>query len=188
MKTFKRALFILTFLLLVKFTVAQPPIKIVNGRVSMDDRTYGFMPIKYKATIDSLDRLLKAHPNDTTGLFYRALFYSLSNNLMARPYQRENGALENLIKGKNLLEKAMSLGMSSLRIRVLRAQIYSDITYRFTGDESWMFNQKQITDRKAQYNKFRGLTNKLYDQLAQEDKNNAWVYQKLRVTGDYPIR
>jgi len=188
MKTFKGSFLILAFLFYVQSTVAQPPIRIIAGKILINDGTLGFIPKKYTATMDSLDKILKAHPSDTSTLFYRALLYSLSNNLTARPYQRENGALENLIVGKNQIEKAISLGMMSIKTRVLRAQLCRDITYRFTGDESWMFNKANILDRKTQYNQYKELTNKYYDELSVEDKNNAWNYQKIKVKEDYPIK
>jgi hypothetical protein len=187
MKTLRNALIFLSFFL-VKVTFGQPPIRIFSGKVSINDGRLGFIPARYTTTIDSLDKILKVYPNDTTTLFYRALLYSLSNNLMARPYQRENGALENLLIGKTQVEKSIYLGMSGFKIRVLRAQLYSDITYRYTGDESWMFNKKQIAERKAQFNRYKDLTNKYYDELAQEDRNNAWDYQRLKVKSEYPIR
>ncbi|OJW14270.1 hypothetical protein [Mucilaginibacter sp. 44-25] len=188
MKAFVTSLFILASLFFVKVSViAQPPIKIIAGKVLINDGSMIFTASKYKSTIDSLDKILKINPNDTTSLFYRALFYSLSNNLMARPYQREGGPLENLITGKGQIEKAINLGMSSFKTRVLRAQIYSNIAYRYSGDESWMFNKKQIADRKTLYNTYKDLANRYYDELAKEDENNAWDYQRLKVKGDYPI-
>ncbi|MCO5946735.1 hypothetical protein NAF19_07530 [Mucilaginibacter sp. RT5R15] len=179
---------ILAFLFFVKVSaIAQPPTRIIAGKVLINDGTMKFTAAKFRPIVDSLDKVLKVHPTDTISLFYRALFYSLSNNLMARPYQKENSALDNLIIGKSQIEKAISLGMSDFKTRVLRAQIYGDIAYRYTGDESWMFNKKQIADRKTQYNSFKELANKYYDELAVLDKGNAYDYQKLRITANYPL-
>jgi hypothetical protein len=73
-------------------------------------------------------------------------------------------------------------------LKVLRAQMYKELTYRFTGDEAWKYNSKQIADRKSLFNSYKELANKYYDELAQLDKSNAYDYGKLKVSSSYPIK
>ncbi|RYE50582.1 MAG: hypothetical protein EOP48_19515 [Sphingobacteriales bacterium] len=77
--------------------------------------------------------------NDTISLFNRSLIYYAYNQMLAQPYQRTKGTLENLTKAKDQIEKAIENGMKDFRAKQLRAQIYCELCYRFTGDESWMF-------------------------------------------------
>jgi hypothetical protein len=166
---------------------AQLPNKVVFGMISINDGSFKPDEKKYSVLTDSLEKILKTRPNDTTCLFYRALLYLSFNSLLAKPYQGERGVLENLITAKSLTEKAVSLNMTNFNLKILRAQIYKEMTYRFTGDESWKYNSKQINIRKAQFNNFKELANKYYDELAKLDSNNAYDYQKLKVTEKYPL-
>ena len=87
----------------------------------------------------------------------------------------------------NMVEKAINLKMSDFKLKVLRAQIYKELCYQYAGDESWKFNAKQIAERKAQFNAYKSLANKYYDEVALLDPNNAYDYQKLRVTTNYNL-
>ncbi len=166
-----------------------PQFKVVFGRILIDDGTMNphTNEEEYRTVTDSLDKNLKIKPNDTTSLFYRSLFYLSFNSAIAKPYQNTKGALENLTIAKNLAEKAIALNMKSFNLKVLRVQIYNELSYRFTGDESWQFNAKQIESRRKLFNTYKELTNKYYDELAVLDKNNAYDYQKLKFKGNYPL-
>ncbi|MBB6107759.1 hypothetical protein SAMN05421821_101326 [Mucilaginibacter lappiensis] len=175
-------------LLLLSFTAdAQLKTKVVNGQIVIDDGSMVFRRAQYKSLADSLDKNIKAHPNDTTSLFFRALIYLRSNDAMAKPAQRTKGALEDLTVARNMAEKANDLKMKDFRLKVLRAGIYKELVYRFTGDESWMFNSKQIAERKSLFDNYKVLTNKYYNELALLDSNNAYDYQKLKVKDNYPL-
>ncbi|WP_316747125.1 hypothetical protein [Pedobacter gandavensis] len=167
---------------------AQLPIKIVNGKVTRDDGTFGKFQIqKYTLLIDSLNKKLKLNPKDTTSLFIRSALYLFSNDVQSKPNQREKGALENLILAKEMVENAVTYGMQDLRLKILRAQIYRELVYRFTGDESWMFDSKQTTVRRKQFNSYKGLANKYYQELALSDSSRAYDYNKLKVNDVYPL-
>jgi hypothetical protein len=166
---------------------AQLRTKVVSGLISIDDGAMIPSEKKYTSLIDSLDKNLKVSPNDTTSLFLRALLYLSFNDLKAKPYQGAKGALENLTTAKNMAEKALNLKMQNFNLKVLRAQVYKELTYRFTGDESWKYNSKQIADRKHLFNTYKELANKYYDELAEADKSNAYDYQKLKVKANYPL-
>jgi hypothetical protein len=177
------------FLIAINQAKGQLKYKIGNGMINFADGPIGrFNEKAFIHLIDSLEKNLKSNPNDTTSLFDRALLYSLGNNILAKPYPREKGALENLLIGKNEIEQAISLGMVSLQAKVLRAQLYKDIVYRYSGDEPWMFNKQQIEKRRIDYNTYKDLANKDYDELIIISKNNAWDFTKLKVKAEYPIK
>jgi hypothetical protein len=77
--------------------------------------------------------------------------------------------------------------MTDFKLKVLGAQVYKELCYRFTGDESWKYNAKQIVARRRQFNNYKDLANKYYDEVALLDEGNAYDYQKLKVTEEYPI-
>lgn len=167
---------------------AQLKVKVESGLIYINDGAFGKPnKQKYAALTDSLDKNLKTHVNDTTSLFFRALLYLTFNDLKAKPFQGEKGALENLTIAKKMAEKAVTLEMKNIDLKILRAQIYKELTYRFTGDESWKYNSKQIADRKALFSSYKYSANKCYDELAVIDKENAYSYQKLKVTDNYPL-
>jgi len=168
-------------------THGQLRIKIVAGLIYMNDGSVTHPEKKYAGLTDSLDKNLKINPKDTTSLFDRALLYLTFNNVMSKPYQRTNGALENLTIAKYMVEKADSLNMKNFNLKILRAEIYRELTYRFSGDESWMFNNTQIADRKVLFNNYKALANKYYDELAQLDSHYAYDYQKLKINNAYPL-
>lgn len=169
-------------------TFGQLPTKIVNGILIIDDGALTPSQQVYTSLSTSLDAKLKANPNDTTSLFYGALLLDRQNYMLAKPSPGEKGAWENLQRAKTLVEKAVSLKMQDFKLKVLRAQVYKDLCYRFGGDESWQFNIKQIAERKTLFNSYKKLANKYYDELADVDKNNAYDYQKLKETSEYPIK
>jgi hypothetical protein len=188
----KRISFYCTFLFLLFFIStpahAQVNVKIESGMIYINNGLLGRLDEKkYTTLTDSLDKNLKVKPNDTTSLFFRALLYLSFNDLKAKPFQGASGALENLVIAKDMAEKAVGLGMKNFNLKVLRAQLYKELTYRFTGDESWKYNSKQIADRRKQFNDYKDLANRYYDELAVLDKANAYEYQKLKVTGKYPL-
>ncbi|AMP99832.1 hypothetical protein AY601_2958 [Pedobacter cryoconitis] len=167
---------------------AQLPIKIVDGKLIRDDGTFGkFQTQKYTPLVDSLNKSLKLNPKDTTSLFIRSTLYLFSNDVQSKPNQREKGTLENLILAKDMVENAVSYGMQDIRLKILRAQIYRELVYRFTGDESWMFDSKQTAVRRKQFNRYKELVNKYYQELALSDSSRAYDYNKLKVTYVYPL-
>jgi hypothetical protein len=179
----KRNLFFLFLIILIvksTFSFAQLPVQVRSGLIYINDGTIGSpKPNKYAALTDSLD---------TTSLFIRGVLYLSLNRVVVNPDLGNKIAFENLVIAKNLAEKAVNLKMQNFYLRVLRAEIYRELAYRLAGDQSWKFNSKQITQRRSQFNSYKELANKYYDELAQQDKNNAWDYQKLKVKGDYPIK
>lgn len=166
---------------------AQVLVKVESGMIFINDGSFKPDPNKYTLIADSLDKRLKLNDKDTTSLFFRALLYLSFNDLKAKPYQGEKGALENLTAGKNLVEKAIDLNMQDFKLKVLRAQIYKELCYRYSGDESWKFNNKQITERRIQFNTYKELANKYYDELAFLDKPSTYDYEKLKVKAKYPL-
>ncbi|QEC78863.1 hypothetical protein [Mucilaginibacter ginsenosidivorax] len=186
----KSCLLIVTLLIVVATSNevhAQLKVRVVSGIIDINDGPLYRNANKYASLSDSLDKNLKANPKDTTSLFFRALLYLKSNDVIAKPYQRTKGTLENLTIAKNMAEKAVSLKMQDFNLKVLRAEIYKELVYRFTGDESWMFNSKQKNERKALFNNYKELANKYYDELIQLDNQNAYDYEKLKIKDNYPL-
>jgi len=142
---------------------------------------------KYDKLVDSLDQNIKRNPNDTTSLFYRSLIYHSYNQLLAAPYQRTKGTLENLTLAKDMTEKSIILKMRDPRLKLLRAQIYAELCFRFTGDESWMFNNSQIQSRKKLFEGYKTLANRYYDELAKADENHAYEYSRKKIKYDYRL-
>jgi hypothetical protein len=143
---------------------------------------------KYLSLADTLDKRIKVNPSDTISLFFRAFLYEQFNNLGSEPNASSVVALKNLTTAKNMVEKALGLKMNDFNLKVLRAQTYKELCYRFSGDESWKYNAKQISERKALFNSYKAFANKYYDEVAMLDKNNAYDYQKLKVNVNYPIQ
>lgn len=77
--------------------------------------------------------------------------------------------------------------MQAVNLKILRAEIYRELCYRFTGDESWQLNGKQITSRRNRFNGYKDLANKYYDELAQLDNRNAYAYLQLKINYKYPL-
>lgn len=166
-----------------------PQTKAVNGLLlTVEDNLLNVPPKgKYAKVADSLDKTLIKNPSDTTSLFYRALIYYTHNQMLAEPYQHTKGTLENLTKAKTQIEKAIKTGMQDFRARQLRAQIYSELCYRFTNDESWMFSKVQMTSRKALFDNYKVLANRYIDELSMQDKNNAYQYTKRKISFTYKL-
>lgn len=181
----KKLIFLFTLTLVSVFysstLQAQVPVKIAGGMIYINDGSFRPDPKKYVITADSLDKKIKIDDKDTTSMFYRALLYLSFNDLKAKPSPGDKVALENLQLAKNLADKAVDLKMASFNLKVLRAQIYKELTYRFTDNETWKYSSKQISDRKNQFNTYKELANKYYDELAKLDKPNAYDYEKLKV-------
>jgi hypothetical protein len=182
MKTYLKY-FILVPLIFGAFTTkAQLEIKVGNGLIYINDRNLGHLNFnKYSPLIDSLDKSLKLHPNDTTSLFERALLFEQFNNQLAKATSLTREPIENLTIAKDLAEHAMVLNMKDIRLKVLQAQIYKDLVYRFSFNESWKFTSKEILERKQKRNTYKELANNYYDELALIDKDNAYNYEKLKV-------
>jgi len=73
---------------------AQPPVKVRNGLIYMDDDTLSPNQKKYQLLTDSLDRNLKLNANDTTSLFYRSVLLLRYNSMIAKPAQTEQSAFD----------------------------------------------------------------------------------------------
>lgn len=143
---------------------------------------------KYNKLIDSLDKNLKLNPADTTSLFYRALIYYSYNQMLAQPAQRTKGTLENLTIAKNMIEKAIDLKMIDFKAKLLRAQIYNELCYRFSGDESWMFNTVEVAKRRKQFESYKEKTNHSYEEIIKADKNKEYLYKNKMIMYSYPIK
>ncbi|AZI26678.1 hypothetical protein EA772_15495 [Pedobacter sp. G11] len=137
---------------------------------------------KYDKLTDSLEKNLKQNPSDTTSLFYRALLYYSYNQMLAEPAQRTKGTLENLTVGKDMIEKAIQLNMTDFRALLLRAQIYHELCYRFSGDERWMFSPGEVAKRKKLFENYKGKTNKYYTDLIKLDGSKEYLYNKKKIT------
>lgn len=163
------------------------PLKVESGLLHINDGSFKPDPQKYVLVTDSLNKALKISDKDTTALFLRSALYLSFNNLRAKPSPIDKSALENLVIAKNLAEKAIDLKMKAFNLKVLHAQLYRELTYRFTGDESWKYNAKQIAERKSQFNTYKERANSCYAELMEIDKPNAYDYEKLKVKYNYPL-
>jgi len=164
-----------------------PQTKTINGLiVTVEDNLLNSPPKgKYAKTADSLDKKLIKNPNDTTSLFYRALIYYVHNQMLAEPYQHTKGTLENLTKAKTQIEHALKAGMTDFRAKQLRAQIYNELCFRFTDDQSWMFTKAQMVSRKNLFENYKIMANRYLDELALQDKSSAYQYTKRKVSYIY---
>ncbi|MDQ0640187.1 Tfp pilus assembly protein PilF [Pedobacter sp. W3I1] len=180
---------IFIFCLAVKSHGQLPMTKTVFGQLStVEDGMLQVPPKdKYTKVADSLDKNLQKDKNDTFSLFNRSLIYYAYNQMLAQPYQCTKGTLENLTRAKTQIEKAVKIGMQDFRARQLRAQIYSELCYRFTNDESWMFSKVHMTSRKELFDNYKVLANRYIDELAMQDKNNAYQYTKRKISFTYKL-
>ena len=184
----KNAFYLFSFFLLIGSIRANAQLNVVveNGIISIQSGSFGPPdPKKFNSIIDSLDKNLKEHPNDTTSLFYRALLLEQFNNQLAKASSYTKDPIENLTTSKEITEHAVGLNMQDIRLKVLRAQIYKDLVYRYSVSESWKFTSKQISERKVKCNTYKELANKCYDELAVIDKNNAYDYIRLKVNNNW---
>jgi len=145
-------------------------------------------PKKYDKLIDSLEKNLKLNPDDTTSLFYRALIYYSYNQMLAQPAQQAKGTLERLTLAKNMIEKAIDLKMKDFKAKLLKAQIYNELCYRFSGDESWMFNTVEVAKRRKQFESYKEKTNHSYEEIIKADKNKEYLYKNKMIMYSYPIK
>ncbi|WEA00737.1 hypothetical protein [Mucilaginibacter sp. SJ] len=166
----------------------QPAVKINNGIIVLDDNFVVYREKNYLKTIDSLDKVLKNNPKDTSALFYRALFYTRSNDILAKPYQVDPKALAELTIAKTFVERALTLSMQDFKLKVLRAEIFAGLCYRYSGDESWKFKPLEITARKKSFIEYKTKANQYYEELAKVDPHNAYDYERRLVKYDYPIK
>jgi hypothetical protein len=142
----------------------------------------------YKGYLDNLDQKLKMNPQDTTSLFFKALLLEQLNSQLAKPSPGEKKVYQELISAKDIILQLSDLKMKDFRLIVLRAQLYKDLAYQFSGDESWKYDSKEISDRRNLFDNYKKLANDSYDRLAKVDDTNAYDYQKLKVTFNYPIK
>lgn len=180
MKTIKFSVLVIMLIFFSRrISQAQPPIRIVSGQISLND----FTPTeaKYKPFTDSLERNLKSNPNDTTSLFYRSLLYLQFNRLVAKPDLSTNEPAGKLLIAKQMSDRADSLKMKSFNLKVLRAQLCKELTYRYAPADRWRFTTAQLATRKQQFDYYKQLANRYYDELADLDKRNAYDYQRLKV-------
>ncbi|WEA01755.1 hypothetical protein [Mucilaginibacter sp. SJ] len=168
--------------------VAQVRSNILYGQLLLNNETFRPSLEKYRRDIDRLDKALSADHNDTIALFERALLLDKFNNIQAFPKQDEPKALQGLRTAERYANRADSLGMKDIKLKVLRAQIYKDLAYRFLGDERWKYNGKAGVGRKNSFELYKKKANELYEKLAELDVANAYDYKKLKETGEYPIK
>ncbi|SER30083.1 hypothetical protein [Pedobacter rhizosphaerae] len=185
----KQALTLLLTTLITTLQAQLPQTKIISGTVRTKEEGMLIVPPKgkYQILSDSLDQVLKTKPADTTSLFYRALLHYSFNQLLAQPYPRAKGALENLTIAKNMIEKCVELRMIDQRAKMLRAQIYEELCFRFSGDESWMLSPAQILARRKLFNRYKAAANRYLDELAQTYPNWAHDYSKRKISRSYPL-
>ncbi|WDF77077.1 hypothetical protein PQ469_24645 [Mucilaginibacter sp. KACC 22773] len=165
----------------INATQAQPPVKVINGVIFVGNSSLEKNGKMYAMFIDSLDKKLKANVNDTTSLFYRALFYLQYNSFVVNPDLSTNRATNKLLLARKMADRADSLKMHNFNLKVLRAQIFKELANRYAPIETWRFNDQQLADRKKKFEYFKNLANQHYAQLAEVDKSNAWDYQKLKI-------
>lgn len=161
---------------------------VINGSIQIEDNPLFFNAKKYIGVADSLNNRITKHPTDTTALFELALIIDLSNNVMSKPFPGDKIAYLSLLRADTLVNQATKLGMHNRKLTILRAQIYRDLTFRFADDQSWKFNNDEISRRRALFNNYKTLANKMYSDLEVEDKANASDYGKLIVKTEYPIK
>ncbi|WP_316799701.1 hypothetical protein [Pedobacter frigidisoli] len=184
-------LIIVLSILLPHLSYAQlPSLRIIDGTLRTVESGMLVVPPKdkYKKIIDSLDQNLKKSPNDTTSLFYRSLLYYSYNQKMAEPAQTTKGTLENLLIAKNMIERAISEKMINVNTKILRAQIYAELCYRFSGDESWMFTPAVIQSRRKLFETSKAKANDSYDELIKSGISETYVLEKKKVKDEYPIK
>lgn len=167
---------------------AQPPIKVRNGLIYMDDGTLTPNQKQYPELTDKLDKTLKSNPNDTVTLFYRSVLLIRYNGMIAKPSQIDQNAYKNLLYAASLVHRGDSLNMKSFEFKVLRAEVYREICYRYLGDQSWKVNASQASLRRKEFNNYKDLANRYYDELANLDKDDAYTFNKLKVTSNYSIK
>lgn len=153
-----------------------------NGSIFIKEKSFGPPDEKkYSHIADSLARVLKLNPKDTNSIFERALILEQLNNQLAKATSFTKDPIINLSIAKNLAEEAILLKMTDIRLKVLRAQIYKDLAYRFSVSESWKFTSLQIAERKTKFTLYKGLANKYYDELAILDKGNSYDFAQKKV-------
>lgn len=188
MKNLFTCLLVAIAIMHVSFSFGQLQTKIVAGQLMINDGALTPRLQKYGPLADSLDKVLVKKADDSTSLFNRALLLDLFNNVFAKPAAIDKSAFVNLERARSLVERAIGLKMTDFRLKVLRAQVYRDLTYRYSGDATYMYNSQQIADRRAQFSSYQSLANKCYDELAAFDPKNANDFQKLKVKLNYPIQ
>ncbi|GGA95686.1 hypothetical protein [Mucilaginibacter rubeus] len=181
MKSFKISLITAVLLVLViDHLKAQLPIIIANGQLRLNDGSFLKPDSKrYIAYTDSLEFKLKSNLSDTTALFHRAFLYSVFNSILFYPYPGESHVMQDLLKAKNLADKALSLKMRDFKIKVLLAQICSELCYQYSNDQNWKFTVKQIIERRNQFGIFKKLTNEYYTDAISADPANAYEYERI---------
>lgn len=180
MKTVKVSITAIVVLALsITASRAQLPIKVISGQITLND--YAPAATKYKPVADSLDRKLKLSPNDTTALFYRAVLLLSFNSIKAQSDLTSTEPTNKLLTAKGMADRADSLNMKNFNLKILRAQVCKELTYRYAPADKWRFNAAQLAARKKKYDYYKDLANRYYDELAQSDKRNAYDYQRLKV-------
>jgi hypothetical protein len=167
-----------------------PALRIVDGALRTVESGMLLVPPKdkYKKIIDSLDKNIKKSPNDTTSLFYRALLYYSYNQKIAEPAQSTKGTLEKLTIAKDMIEKAIAEKMNDKNAKILRAQIYAELCYRFSGDEKWMFDASEIVRRRKLFENYKAITNRYYTNLILFYPDSEPIYAKKKIEYIYPIK
>jgi len=161
---------------------AQPNIVVENGQIYIKTSAFGPPnPSTFKPLTDSLDKRLKLNSNDTSCLFQRALLLEQFNNQLAKAASYTKDPIENLSVARDMAEHAVELQMKDLKLKILRAQVYKDLVYRYSVSESWKFTSKQVAERKVKCDNYKALANKYYDELALLDAGNAYDYERLKI-------
>ena len=186
MKLIKTLLIVLALWQSPLTTCAQIPLKTEFGMLMMDDHRLGYDPSRYQRSADSLDRVLKVRAKDTTALFYRSALLLMGNQVTVRSAPGPE-PLSKLQLAKSLADTAIAHGMKDRRLKVLQAQILKSLCYQYASDESWKYRPAEVVKRKLSFNRYKEQANRLYEELAVRDPNDAYDYRKLKVTAEYPI-
>ncbi|MGF7079735.1 hypothetical protein [Mucilaginibacter sp. UYCu711] len=160
---------------------AQPRVMVYNGKISLKSGTLAPVEKDFAGSADSLDKNLKIHPNDTTSLFFRALIYLQFNSFVMNPDPGSSQATNKLLLAKSMADRADSLNMKNFYLKVLQAQLCSELVTRNAPIETWRFNEKQMAERRKKHDYYKELANHYYDIAALIDKNNAYAYHRLKI-------
>ncbi|QEM03713.1 hypothetical protein DIU31_009375 [Mucilaginibacter rubeus] len=189
MKTSLKALLAVTCFLYVYSTKSIAQIKIIttDADLQINDGSLMFRPSKYVHSLDSLAMILKKSPTDTAALFEHSFFLYRTNNVMAKPHPNA-ASLANLKKASAEADSAYKHSMKDFKLKILRARIFTSLANQYLSDESWTFKPDQIRIRRNQFNAYKDQANLELDKLATLDSRNAYLYQKVKVKENYPIK
>jgi hypothetical protein len=161
--------------------LAQFNTKVASGQVVIDDGTLTPNENHYTGVLDRLKENLRKNPHDTTSLYLSSVLLLRFNSLMARPDLTNVRYLNNLLIGLQLADLADSLNMKDFKLKVIKAQLCKEITYRLSPAEPWRYNKQELADRRIKYLFYKNKTNSYLDQLAGIDTPDAYDFQRQKI-------